>query len=143
MQVFEVPDAGGSTVLVLILLLPAALLALFAVALWPRPLRLEVTTQELRVSGSLYGRTLARGDLELDHARAVDLRHEHALVPVRRSNGVGLANYQVGWFVLKNGQRALCFLTRRDSVVYLPTKSSFVLLFSVSQPEQLLAALRN
>ncbi len=72
---------------------------------------------------------------------AVDLGREPALTPVRRSNGVGLANYQVGWFRLKNGQRALCFLTRRDSVLYLPTKKSFVLLLSTSEPEQLLAAL--
>ena len=60
-----------------------------------------------------------------------------------RSNGVGLANYRVGWFRLKNGQRALCFLTRTDSVLYLPTNQSFVLLLSTSEPERLLNALER
>ncbi|MET0791689.1 MAG: hypothetical protein ABW061_09235 [Polyangiaceae bacterium] len=38
-------------------------------------------------------------------------------------------------------RRALCFLTRRDSVLYLPTKQNFVLLLSTAEPDQLLAAL--
>jgi len=141
LQVFEVPGSGGNVVLSLLLLIPIALVALLAALFWPRPLRLEVTSHDLKVSGSIYGRTLARDDLELASARAVDLRREPALIPVRRSNGVGLPNYQVGWFRLKNGQRALCFLTRRESVLYLPTKTNFVLLLSTSEPDQLLAAL--
>lgn len=140
-QVFEVPDAGGNVVLGLLLLIPVALSVVLAALFWPRPLRLEVTSHEVKVSGSIYGRTLSRGDLELEAARAVDLRREPALIPVRRSNGVSLASHQVGWFRLRNGQRALCFLTRRDSVVYLPTKANFVLLLSTSEPDQLLAAL--
>ena len=140
-QVFEVPDAGSNTLLTLLLLLPALLLALLTVVFWPRPLRLQVTSHELKVSGSVYGRTLARSDLELGNARVVDLRREPTLTPVLRTNGVGLTNYQVGWFRLRNGQRALCFLTRRESVLYLPTKKNFVLLLSTSDPDQLLAAL--
>jgi len=44
---------------------------------------------------------------------------------------------------LRDGKRALCFLTRRDSVIYLPTSQNFVLLLSVSEPDQLLEALRK
>ena len=140
-QVFVVPNSGGNALLACLLLVPAALVVILAVVFWPRPLRIQVTPQELKVSGSVYGRTFARGDLELEDARVVELGRERALVPARRSNGVALANYQVGWFRLKNGQRALCFLTARDKVLYLPTKNSFVLLLSVSEPDQLLAAL--
>ena len=142
-QVFEVPDGGGSALLTLLLLLPAAILAVLAVLFWPRPLRVEVTPAELKVSGSIYGRTLQRSDLETANARVVDLGREPSLTPVLRSNGVGLANYRVGWFRLKNGQRALCFLTRTDSVLYLPTNQSFVLLLSTSEPERLLNALER
>lgn len=142
-QVFEVPDAGGSTFLTLLLLLPAVLLAVLAVVFWPRPLQVEVTASELKISGSIYGRTLARADLVLEAARTVDLTREPALAPVLRSNGVGLPNYKVGWFRLKNGQRALCFLTRKDTVVYLPTNKNFVLLLSTTGPAQLLATLAN
>ena len=143
LQVFQVPNAGGGAVLTFLLLAPAALLAVLAIVFWPRPLQIEVTASELKVTGSVYGRALMRSDIKLDDARSVDLSRESPLTPVRRMNGVGLANYQVGWFRLKNGQRALCFLTRMDSVVYLPTKRSFVLLLSTSEPLQLLAALRS
>lgn len=142
LQVFPVPDAGGSALLACALLLPAALLAVLAVVFWPRPLQIEVTPRELKISGSVYGRALMRSDLELEAARVLDLSRERALSPERRTNGVGLANYQVGWFRLHNGQRALCFLTRMDSVVYLPTNKDFVLLLSSSEPAQLLAALQ-
>jgi len=125
------------------LLAPLVLLAVLAIVLWPRPLQVEVTSNELKIRGSIYGRTLARADLVLDAARGVDLSREPSLLPVRRSNGIGLANYQVGWFRLKDGERALCFLTRKDSVLYLPTRQKFALLLSLSAPEQLLEALRK
>jgi len=142
-QVFEVPNSGNSALLTFMLVVPAVLLVILAMTFWPRPVQLEVTSRELKISGSVYARTLARADLVLDAARAVDLSREPALTPVRRTNGIGLPNYQVGWFRLRDGQRALCFLTRRDSVVYLPTNQKFVLLVSVSGPDQLLEALRR
>jgi PH (Pleckstrin Homology) domain-containing protein len=91
----------------------------------------------------MLARSLARAELDLQDARAVDLSREPALTAVLRSNGVGLPNYQVGWFRSKNGQRALCFLTRRDSVMYLPAKRSFVPLLNTSEPDQLLSALAS
>jgi len=142
-QVFEVPNSGSSALLTFMLVVPAVLLVILAMAFWPRPVQIEVTSRELKISGSVYARTLARADLVLDDARGVDLRREPALMPVQRSNGIGLPNYQVGWFRLRDGQRALCFLTRRDSVIYLPTSQNFVLLLSVSEPDQLLEALRK
>ena len=143
LQVFPIPNAGGGALLAVVLLVPAFLLAVLAILFWPRPLQIEVTAQELKVSGSIYGRSLLRSDLELEQARAVDLQRESELTPVRRSNGVDLANYQVGWFRLKNGERALCFLTRTDSVLYLPTKRGFALLLSTAEPLRLLAALKS
>ena len=140
-QVFDVPDAHGNGLLMLLLLVPAVLSAVLAAVLWPRPLRLEVRSNEIAISGSVYGRTLPRQALELQRARVVDLSSEPSLTPVRRRNGIGLADYQVGWFRLRDGQKALCFLTRRNSVLYLPTKQGFALLLSTSEPEQVLAAL--
>lgn len=140
-QVFPIPNAGGTTALGAILLLPVALSALLALIFWPRSLQIEVEPRELKIRGSVYGRSIPRRDLDLEQARRVDLEREPGLSPVRRSNGVSLSNYRVGWFRLRNGQRALCFLTQRDRVLYLPTKVGYVLLLSLDQPEQLLSAL--
>lgn len=140
-QVFDVPGSTGNTWLLVALLVPAALLIALAVALWPRPLRVELTAEALQIRGSLYGRRIAKKDLELSQARALNLNTDRDFQPVLRTNGVGLPNYRVGWFRLRNRERALCFLTKQDEVVYLPTRLEFVVLVSVPDARAFLAAL--
>jgi len=140
-QVFEVPASTGNTWLLVVLLVPAALLIALSLALWPRPLRVELTADALQIRGSLYGRRIAKQDLELSRARALSLSADTDLQPVLRTNGVGLPNYRVGWFRLRNRERALCFLTNQEQVVYLPTRLHFALLISVPDATAFLAAL--
>jgi len=140
-QMFEVPSAGSSGWLVLLLIIPIALAVALGALFWPRPLRLEVSPDALTIRGSIYGRRVPRNELNLDLARVVDLEQEPALKPRWRTNGVGLPNYRVGWFRLRDRQRALCFLTRTDRVLYLPTTENFTLLVSAEDPSALLRAL--
>ncbi|MEO8901785.1 MAG: PH domain-containing protein [Polyangiaceae bacterium] len=142
-QVFEVSSSAGGTWLAAFLLLPATLLLVAAVVFWPRPLRIEVSREAVQIRGSIYGRTIAKRDLDLDRARVVDLNSEPGLSPQLRTNGIGLANYRVGWFRLRNRERALCFLTGDGSVLYLPTRQHYALLVSTSDPGALLAALKG
>jgi len=142
-QVFDVPNAGGSGWLVLLVLLPLALAVGTGVLFWPRPLRVEVTPDAVTIRGSIYGRSVPRSELNLDQARAVDLEREPDLKPRLRTNGIGLPNYRVGWFRLRDRERALCFLTRTDRVLYLPTTQSYALLVSAENPDALLGALRR
>ncbi len=142
-QLFEVPNSSGSTSLLALLLLPAILLIGSAVVFWPRPLRIEVSADAVQIRGSIYGRTIARRDLDLDRARVVDLASEPALSPRLRTNGIAFANYRVGWFRLRDRERALCFLTGDGSVLYLPTTQDFALLIGTSDPGALLASLKG
>lgn len=141
-QVFEIPSSGGNGYLAL-LLLPIALTVALAAAFWPRPLRVEVKPDAIQIRGSLYGRSVPRAQLKVSDARIVDLRLERTLAPTLRTNGVGLPNYRVGWFRLRDGERALCFLTHIGSVLYLPTTENYALLISTSSPGELLAALQK
>ncbi|MES1178488.1 MAG: PH domain-containing protein [Myxococcales bacterium] len=142
-QVFDVPAAGGTGWLVFVLLMPLALVVVLAAVFWPRPLQVEVTPDAVTIRGSIYGRSVPRSELKLDRARVVDLEREPGLKPRLRTNGVGLPNYRVGWFRLRDRERALCFLTATDRVVYLPTKQDYALLLSAENPAALLDALRN
>lgn len=126
----------------MLLIAPALLVLGLALAFWPRSLSIEVTAGEIQVRGSVYGRRIQRSSLDLEHARVIDLESAPELRPRWRTNGVGLPNYRVGWFRLRNGAKALCFLTRTDSVVYLPTKENYVLLLSTPEGAELLSALR-
>jgi Bacterial PH domain len=142
-QVFDVPDAGGSGWLVLLVFIPTLILIGTGALFWPRPLRVEVTAGSVAIRGSIYGRSVPRSELMLEQARVVDLEREPALKPLLRTNGVGLPNYRVGWFRLRDRERALCFLTRTDRVVYLPTTQNYAILVSAENPTALLTALRT
>ena len=143
MQVFEVPSTGNHTWLTALMLLPVVVGLALAVVFWPRALSLEVTHEAVTVRGSIYGRTVPRSQLRLSESRIVDLATEPALRPRIRTNGAGLPNYKVGWFRLSDRERALCFLTTTDSVLYLPTTENYALLISTADAPGLLRSLKG
>ena len=80
--------------------------------------------------------------LRLDRAAIVDLGESTDYAPRRRTFGTGLPGYASGWFRLRNGEKALAYLTRRDAVLYLPTSLGYSLLLSADRPQELLASLK-
>ncbi len=103
----------------------------------------EVFADSLRLRGDLYGRTIPRSQLLTDLARRVDFRMEPELLPKWKRVGTGLPGYQSGWFRLRNGEKALLYLTDRTRAVYVPTSAGYSLLLSPQDPDGFLAALRN
>lgn len=79
----------------------------------------------------------------LDRAHRVDFAAEPELAPRWRRVGTGLPGYQSGWFQLRNGEKALLYLTDRSKAVYIPTSQGYSLLLSPANPEAFLAALRS
>ena len=57
-------------------------------------------------------------------------------------DGTGLPGYQAGWFRLRNGEKALVYLTDRGRAVYVPTTAGYSVLLSPAEPDAFLAALR-
>lgn len=145
-QVFPIVPAGTGvvatiSVIALIMLLP---LVLFAYMGWAsRHVRFEISEQGLRIRGDLYGRFIARDDLVAQQARALDLTTDpdHALS--WKTNGVGLPGYKAGWFKLKNGEKALVFVTDKTRVVYVPTRRGYSVLMSAADPPALVRALHQ
>ena len=120
--------------LALLLLIGAAVV----VALGFRTPNFVVDEQAVRISNSLYGRAIDVADLHLDQARLVDLATSPELSPKWRTNGIGLPGRQSGWFRLRNGEKALLFLTRRNRILYIPSKSDYVLMLSPDNAESFL-----
>ena len=105
--------------------------------------RFEVVSEGLRLSGDLYGRTIGFNQMRLDSARRVDLAHERQLAPSFKRMGTSLPGYQSGWFRLRNGEKALLYLTDRSKAVYIPTTAGYSVLLSPSDPDGFLNALRT
>lgn len=96
----------------------------------------------LRLNVPLYGRIIPSAEIAVNQARIVDLNDEAPLTPRFRTNGIGLPGYRVGWFRLRNGDKALAAITRFKQVLYVPTTRDYSLLLSVAEPEELLRALQ-
>jgi len=75
--------------------------------------------------------------------RAEGLREEGELRPKWRRMGTGLPGYQAGWFRLRNGEKALLYLTDRTRAVYIPTTAGYSLLLSPADPDGFLSQLRS
>jgi hypothetical protein len=79
--------------------------------------------------------------MRLDQARRVSLEADSELAPRRRTMGTGMPGYQAGWFRLKNGEKALLYLTDRSRAVYVPTTEGYSVLLSPADPDSFLQAL--
>jgi hypothetical protein len=130
------------------LLVPVAVILIAAMAVLVVSLRgaqssrFEVLPDGLRLSGDLYGRTIAHDNIQLDAVRRVDLATESRLRPASRRMGTGMPGYQSGWFRLRNGEKALLYLTDHAKAVYIPTTEGYSVLLSPADPDGFINALR-
>jgi hypothetical protein len=108
-----------------------------------RTARFEVSPSGLRLRGDFYGRLIPADELQPAAARAVDLRTERALQPVARTGGTAVSGYRAGWFRLRDGERALVYITDPSRVAYVPTRAGYSVLVSVPDPAAFLASLRR
>lgn len=145
-EVFQLVPASDKTLWVLggIALLLIGLLCLFGcLAYSSRHTRFEISPEGLTISGGLHGRTISAESLVLEEAKRVDLSGDSEYRLRTRTNGTGLPGYQAGWFKLRNGEKALVFVTDLERVVYIPTTEGYSVLLSVAAPEKFLEALAS
>src|SRR5262245_30308886 len=145
MEVFGIAPAD-TRALWLIGVIPICVLVLVGVSITgssagARRSRYEVSNEGLRIRGGWYGRLIPANQLVRGTARRVDFATSPELTPGRRTMGTGLPGYQAGWFRLRNGDRALLYLTDRSKAVYVATTEGYGVMLSPSEPEKFVAAL--
>jgi hypothetical protein len=145
-EVFPIVPASSKPiwlVAVVCVVLVIIFLALVYTAYSARHSRVEIAAGQLDIVGDFWARSISIDSILLDRADVLDLTRLSDHAPKRRTFGTGLPGYASGWFRLANGEKALAYLTRRDSVIYLPTSLGYSLLLSVERPQELLATLRS
>lgn len=128
--------------IILVILVLAGML-LIATARGSRKSRFELSDAGLRLRGDLYGRMIPADALRGGAARIVDLSATPDLQPRWRTMGTALPGYRAGWFRLRNGEKALVYLTETSRAVYVPTRKGYSVLLSPQQPERFLERLRT
>ena len=97
--------------------------------------RTEIVLEQnyLRITAGFYARQVPHSSIDLSSSEIVDFAARTELEPGLRTNGVGLPGYRVGWYRLKNGDRAFVVLTG-GRVMYLPLRRGESLLLSINRP---------
>ena len=101
-----------------------------------------IEQDSLKVKVPIYGRSILISNLDVATAKVVNLNTSPALRPTRRTNGIGMPGYAVGWFRLKNGEKALAAITSRANVVYIRTNDGYSLLISLVNPHAFIKQLK-
>jgi len=102
-----------------------------------------VSDEGLEIKGCLYGRAVSKESIDKERVKIINLMREQDYRPVVRTNGVGLPGYLSGWFRLKNGEKALLFVTNQADVIYVPTSEGYCVLLSPSEPADFLNMTRQ
>ena len=145
-EIFPIVPASAKPVWILgavCIILVVIFAALAYTAYSARNSRLEVSANQLRLVGDFWGRSIDIAALRLADADLVDLDSSSNYAPRRRTFGTAVPGYASGWFRLHNGEKALTYLTSRQSVVYIPTSLGYSLLLSAERPQQFLDTLRS
>ena len=114
-------------------LLLSAVVAMLSVLpiLWALRRRvLFLTARELVFRGGFFSRKIPISSLRLAAAQQLSLFDRMELAPRWRTNGIRLPGYRVGWFRLRNGDKALMYMTDPFRITHLPTSEGFALMFS-------------
>ena len=71
----------------------------------------------------------------------LDLGVEQEYRPRWRTLGTAVPGYRAGWFRLKNGEKALVYITQERSIAYVPVRDGYSLMLSVEDPDAFIRAL--
>jgi hypothetical protein len=136
--------AAGLTVVMLVLLVVLGIAGglVYASFRGSKSSTFEVSSAGLRLRGDVYGRLIPSNELLVHDARRVDVS-DGPYRPVMRIGGTAVPGYRAGWFNLRNGRRALLYVTDENKVVLVPTTAGYDVLLSVDEVDAFLEALRH
>lgn len=125
------------------LVLIGALVLMIWLAWSMQHVRFTVSHEGLRLQGDLYGRLIPLKSLKLDEAVVANLNTDKDHQPKWRTMGTGLPGYAAGWFKLRNGTKALLYVTDRTRVARIPTTEGYTVMLSVAEPQDLIETLKR
>jgi len=145
-RTFDLISPGNSTFIFIgILVLFLSALTLFIAWMSFRSLNtsVRIDNDQLVMDTVLYGKKLPMAEIRRQEVEIIELHKGSLFEPKWRTNGLGMPGFQLGWFKLRNGEKALLAVTDRSRVVRIPTTNGYSIMVSVRQPEMLVESLRT
>jgi hypothetical protein len=115
---------------------------MFGVIFSSKNTSISIKDNEVVINSFLYGRKIPIENISINEIQTINLNQDEEYVIAARTNGTSLPNFKSGWMRLKNGEKALVFLTDIENVLLMPTKD-FVVLFSMERTEEFINKLKG
>jgi hypothetical protein len=103
---------------------------------------ISIKDGEVIINSFLYGRKILINNILTNEIKTINLKQDEEYRISAKTNGISLPNYKSGWMRLKNGKRALVFLTNEEKVLLMPTKD-FIILFSMEKAEEFINKIKG
>jgi hypothetical protein len=124
----------------IILILP--LVAIFFYS--PGPPKYTITSDGLTIHDRFYPVAVKAADVDVEHAKVVDIGTDPHWRLTARTEGIGLAHYKAGWFRVAGGEKVRMYRTISQRLVLLPPKGqSAPVLMEAKQPEAFIQEVRR
>jgi hypothetical protein len=127
----------------ILLVIVAAFAAVLLSLLGSRSSRFELSSEGLRLRGDWYGRLIPASQLRTTEARRVNFAQEPDLRPRTRTLGTAFPGYRSGWFRLRNGEKALLYMTDQSRAVHVPTTEGYAVMVTPVDPDAFVTAMHS
>jgi hypothetical protein len=103
---------------------------------------ISIKDGEVIINSFLYGRKITIENILINEIKTINLNQDKEYSISVKTNGISLPNYKFGWMRLKNGKKALVYLTNEEKVLLMPTKD-FIILFSMEKTEEFINKIKE
>ena len=103
---------------------------------------ISLTGNELIIKSMFYGRKIPLENIMINGIKKINLEEDTEYNISVRTNGTSIPGFKSGWMRLKNGEKALTFLTDKNSVVLIPVKD-YLLLFSMDNIDEFISKIKE
>jgi hypothetical protein len=101
-----------------------------------------IGNREIIIHSFPYGKKIPVENILVNEIKAINLNDDKEYGIMLRTNGISLPNFRSGWMKLKNGKKALAFVTGKEKVLLMPTKD-YVVLFSMEKIEEFIGEMKS
>lgn len=139
-----VPAAHVSVFTVPFVLIVVGIVALLVFIMWrAQHTEFVVTEHEIAIKGVIFSRRIPMSAVVADSISVESLTKPSPYALSYRTKGTSVPGYHAGWFRMKNGGKALAYVTAKERVVVVPTTAGYTLLASAADPDGFIAKLRE
>ena len=127
--------------IMLIIIIPLIILA-FGIINSMKNTTINLSENELIIKSMFYGRKIPLENIIINGIKKINLEENTEYNISIRANGISIPSFKSGWMRLKNGEKALTFITDKNNVVLIPTKD-YLLLFSMNNIDEFINKIKE